>query len=80
MLGHIEDKRKKLPSLEKSLLNALCAAFDLSRSALGPTRVPLWTSVRVCLGLSAIAAKSEGPFMDKADIDAEAEEQELNSR
>ena len=29
MRGHIEDKRRKLPSLEKSLLNALCAAFDL---------------------------------------------------
>ena len=28
MLGHIEDKRRKLPLLEKSLLNALCAAFD----------------------------------------------------
>jgi hypothetical protein len=28
MLGHIEDKRRKLLLLEKSLLNALCAAFD----------------------------------------------------
>jgi hypothetical protein len=28
MLGHIEDKRRKLVLLEKSLLNALCAAFD----------------------------------------------------
>jgi hypothetical protein len=39
MLGHIEDKRRKLLLLEKSLLNALCAAFDPSRSALGPARV-----------------------------------------
>ena len=29
MLGHIEDKRRKLLLVEKSLLNALCAAFDL---------------------------------------------------
>jgi hypothetical protein len=29
MLGHIEDKRRKLLLLEKSLLNALCAAFEL---------------------------------------------------
>ena len=28
MLGHIEDKRRKLLLLEKSLLNALCAASD----------------------------------------------------
>jgi hypothetical protein len=28
MLGHIEDKRRRLLSLEKSLLNTLCAAFD----------------------------------------------------
>jgi hypothetical protein len=66
MLGHIEDKRRKLLLLEKSLLNALCAAFDPSRSALGPARVPLRTSVRVCLGLIPIVcnrAKSEGPFM-----------------
>ena len=40
MLRHIKDKRKKLLLLEKSLLNALCAAFDPFRYALGPVRVP----------------------------------------
>ena len=69
MLGHIEDKRRKLLLVEKSLLNALCAAFDPSRSALGPAREPLWTSVRVCLGRMPIVcrrAKSEGPFMARS--------------
>jgi hypothetical protein len=31
MLGHIEDKRRRLPLLERSLLNAVSAAFDPCR-------------------------------------------------
>ena len=39
MLGHIEDKRGKLLLLEKSLLNALCAAFDPFELCARPARV-----------------------------------------
>jgi hypothetical protein len=66
MLGHIEDKRRKLLLLEKSLLNALCAAFDpfeiCARScSCAPADIregllgadPYWCD----------RAKSEGPFM-----------------
>ena len=66
MLGHIEDKRRKLLLLEKSLLNALCAAFDPFESCAWSCSCALRTSVRVCLGLIPIVcnrAKSEGPFM-----------------
>ena len=66
MLGHIEDKRRKLLLLEKSLLNALCAAFDPFEICARSCSCALGTSVRVCLGLIPIVcnpAESEGPFM-----------------
>ena len=66
MLGHIEDKRRKLLLLEKSLLNALCAASDpfeiCARScscALVDIREGLLGAKPYCVH----PAKSEGPFM-----------------
>src|SRR5262245_1833344 len=62
MLGHIEDKRRKLPSLEKSLLNALCAAFNLEICARSCSCAPV--DIREgLLGIVCNRAKSEGPFM-----------------
>jgi hypothetical protein len=77
MLGHIEDKRRKLPSLEKSLLNALCAAFDLfeicARScscALVDIREGLLGAILLC----AIAPSQRVRSWHKADIEADAED------
>jgi hypothetical protein len=66
MLGHIEDKRRKLPLLEKSLLNALCAAFDPFEICARSCSCALVDIREGVLGLIPIVcnrAKSEGPFM-----------------
>jgi hypothetical protein len=66
MLGHIEDKRRKLLLLEKSLLNALCAAFDPFEICARSCSCALVDIREGVLGLIPIVcnrAKSEGPFM-----------------